>query len=168
MSRVRDAYLRHAQYYMRILQSANELYVQGGEAISKGRALFDQEKLNIEAGQSWSAAHLDVDDEAMRLCNEYPTLGAFCLELRHSPVERIRWLRAAAHAAHRLGNRHAEASHLGNLALALRHQGEVRKAVEYHLQSLTIVREIGDRQGEGENLNNLGNAFLSLVQLQTG
>ncbi len=38
------------------------------------------------------------------------------------------------------------------------------KAIEYYNQALTITRKIGDQQGEGSNLNGLGNAYLSLGQ----
>jgi len=34
--------------------------------------------------------------------------------------------------------------------------GDVRKAIEFHEQYLSIAREIGDRLGEGNALGNLG------------
>ncbi len=37
-----------------------------------------------------------------------------------------------------------------------------RKAIENHEQALSIAREIGDRQGEGRSLGNLGGAYLNL------
>jgi tetratricopeptide (TPR) repeat protein len=40
--------------------------------------------------------------------------------------------------------------------------GEYRKAIEYHEQSLDISREIGNREGEGASLANLGIAYDSL------
>jgi tetratricopeptide (TPR) repeat protein len=40
--------------------------------------------------------------------------------------------------------------------------GEYEKARDYHQQSLTIDREIGDRSGEGGSLCNLGNIYYSL------
>ncbi|KEI69117.1 hypothetical protein A19Y_4470 [Planktothrix agardhii NIVA-CYA 126/8] len=52
---------------------------------------------------------------------------------------------------------------MGNAYYSL---GQYQKAIEFHQQSLTIAREIGDRNGEGNNLNNLGNAYHSLGQYQ--
>jgi len=39
----------------------------------------------------------------------------------------------------------------------------VRKAIEFHEQALMIGREIGDRQGEGNALGNLGLAYAALA-----
>ena len=40
--------------------------------------------------------------------------------------------------------------------------GDARKATEFYEQQLVIVRETGDRRGEGNALGNLGNAYYSL------
>jgi CHAT domain-containing protein len=40
--------------------------------------------------------------------------------------------------------------------------GDYKQAIQYHQQSLEIVRAIGDKQGEGNSLNNLGNAYYLL------
>ncbi|HEX6182404.1 MAG TPA: DUF4062 domain-containing protein, partial [Pyrinomonadaceae bacterium] len=45
--------VRHAEQYLRVLTECEELYLQGGEAIKSGLALFDTERRNIEAGQIW-------------------------------------------------------------------------------------------------------------------
>ena len=45
------------------------------------------------------------------------------------------------------------------MGIAYYNLGEYRKAIEYHEQSLEISREIGDRQGEGISLGNLGIAY---------
>jgi tetratricopeptide (TPR) repeat protein len=39
----------------------------------------------------------------------------------------------------------------------LRRLGETRRAIQFYEQQLAIVREIGDRRGEGNALGNLGN-----------
>ena len=40
--------------------------------------------------------------------------------------------------------------------------GQKPKAIEYYQQALAIARDIGDRQGEGIYLGNLGNVFADL------
>ena len=40
--------------------------------------------------------------------------------------------------------------------------GEYRQAIDLHTQALAIARDIGDRQGEGVTLGNLGNCHTSL------
>jgi len=45
---------------------------------------------------------------------------------------------------------------LSNLGGVYSNLGQYDRALEYYQQALTIRREIKDRQGEGDNLNNLG------------
>jgi tetratricopeptide (TPR) repeat protein len=53
---------------------------------------------------------------------------------------------------------------LGNLGIAYKNLGELRKAIEYYKQALRISREIGDRRGEGNHLGNLGSAYSDLSE----
>jgi tetratricopeptide (TPR) repeat protein len=151
-----EASLRHAQHYVEVLRNAKDLYKQGGDSLMSGLALFDLERGNIEAGQAWATENAADDNTAARICSDYPDAGAHCLDLRHHPRERIRWLEAGLAAARRSKNRSVEGAHLGNLANAHKNLGEYRRAIEYHEQHLQIARETSDRQGEGSGLGNLG------------
>jgi len=51
---------------------------------------------------------------------------------------------------------------LGNLGNAYYNMGDSRKAIEYYEQALKILREIGDRRGEGNAIKNLGNSYIHL------
>jgi tetratricopeptide (TPR) repeat protein len=51
---------------------------------------------------------------------------------------------------------------LGNTHNAL---GTFAKAIEYHMEHLTMAKEVGDRAGEGMAYGNLGNAYRSLGDL---
>ena len=44
--------------------------------------------------------------------------------------------------------------------------GIYRKAHEYHEKALAISIEIGDKEGEGDRYENLGNVFRSLGEYQ--
>jgi tetratricopeptide (TPR) repeat protein len=152
---------RHAQHFRDVLGVANQLYLEGGDKLMQGLALFDQEWGNIQAGQAWVAEHSEQDDGAAELCSGYAGVGSL-LDLRQHPRERIRWLEAALAAARRLKDREAEGRHLGNLGNAYRQLGEARRAIEHHQQALVVTREIGDRRGEGAALGNLGLAYAEL------
>jgi tetratricopeptide (TPR) repeat protein len=154
-----EAALCHAQHYLGVLRSADDLYLDGGESLMRGLALFDLERGNIEAGQSWAAVHAFGDREAAVLSNSYPTAGAHCVSLRQHPRERIRWREDALGAAIRLQDRGAERAHLGNLGSAYMNLGEYRRAIECYEKHLQIARELDDRRGEGQDLANLGNAY---------
>jgi tetratricopeptide (TPR) repeat protein len=45
--------------------------------------------------------------------------------------------------------------------------GSAHKAIEYYEQVLVIMREIGDRRGEGNALGNLGSAYFTLGECKT-
>lgn len=154
--------LRHATHYLDVLICANELYLQGGESIMGGLALFDLEWENIRAGQSWTAVHANEKRDAARLCNDYPYVGAGVLDLRQHPREAINWGQSALAAARALNDRAAEGRGLGLLCVAYLSLGEYRPAIEYGEWNLAIAREIGARRGEGAALSNLGIIYDSL------
>jgi tetratricopeptide (TPR) repeat protein len=158
----REAQGRHAECYREVLAVADNRYLEGGEKMMAGLALFDLEWGNIQAGQGWATTHAEEDDALAKLCSAYPDAGAYVLDLRQHPRERISWLKAGLAAARRLKNRQAEGIHLGNLGLAYWALGEPRRAIEFYEQDLVIAREIGDRRGEGAVLGNLGSAYLAL------
>ena len=58
--------------------------------------------------------------------------------------------------------RNDEALRLTELGLQQLNRGEYRKALNNFEQALAIVREIGERLGEGTILNNIGNVYNSL------
>ncbi|MFZ0889296.1 MAG: tetratricopeptide repeat protein [Candidatus Binataceae bacterium] len=157
-----EAQSRHAMHYRNVLATTQRLYLQGGEAVPQGLALFDLERGNIRAGQAWSVVHAAGDDLAARLCVDYPDAGAYVLSLRLHPRERIEWLGAALGAARRLGDRGAEGNLLGGLGNAYHALGDCRRAIEFHEQARAIFREIGDRRREDVALANLGIAYYSL------
>jgi len=154
---------RHAEYYYNVLSVADQIFAQGKENSLAGLKIFDQEKANIVAGQSW--AETNIDDNfpvALELCKSYPNAGAYVLDLRFTPLQKIPWLNAGLQASRQLRDRGTEGAHLGNLGLAYSHLGEPKKAIEYYEQALKISREIGDRRGEGNHLGNLGSAYSDL------
>lgn len=159
------AQARHAGHYLEVLDEAHGLYLQGGEAFMRGLALFDAEWTNIQAGQSWAARHVGDNDKAARLCFSYPGVGAYLLELRLHPRERINWSEKALLAARKSDHRVAEADELVYLGSAYHDLGEVRRAIEFHEQALVIYREIGNRLNECSALSNLGNAYIILGEL---
>ncbi len=153
---------RHAEHYKDTLAAADDLYLEGGEAVRRGLSLLDAERANIEAGQAWAASQPEADSQAAQLCIDYPNAGVYVLLIRQHPREQIKWLEMALQAARRLKRRSSEGNALGNLGLAYFNLGETRRAIEFHEQALVIDREIGDQRGEGADLGNLGLAYADL------
>ena len=154
--------MRHAAHYLLVLSECDDLYLNGGDAIKSGLALFDLERRNIEAGQEWACRHSGGDEAAARVCNKYPDAGVYVLYLRQHPREYISWLEAALAAARQLKDRASEGRHSGNLGVVYINLGETQHAIEFHERYLAIAREIGDRRDEGNALGNLGTAYADL------
>jgi tetratricopeptide (TPR) repeat protein len=152
----------HARHYQIVLTAANDLYLRGGDEVLRGLGLFDLERTNIEAGHAWAAEQAGNDEAAVKLCITYPDAGAYVLELRQHPLELIQWFETMLAAARALNRRDAEGKSLGNLGIAYRKLGEIRRAIKFYEQSLAITRETGDRGGEGKALGNLGIAYADL------
>ena len=157
-----EAERRHAEHFVAVLGEADRRYLEGGDKVIEGLALFDLERANLEAGQAWAAARAEADDAAARLCSAYPDAGVYVLNLRLHAARWINWLEAALAAAQRLRDKGVEGRHQGNLGVAYAALGEPRRAIEYYEQDLDIAREVGDHQGEGSALGNLGLAYANL------
>ena len=166
------AHYRHAAHYLAVLRVADDLYLEGGEDILRGLALFDLERANIEVGQAWAAARWQRDAATARLAADFPDAGADCLNLRLHAQEWIAWLQTALAIAREIGDRRREGIHLGGLGNAYVDLGQVEAdgdrpgAIEHYTQALTIAREIGDRRNEGVWLGNLGLAYRHLGQVE--
>ncbi|NIM04478.1 MAG: tetratricopeptide repeat protein [Armatimonadetes bacterium] len=157
-----QAQFRHAEHYKNVLADAGDLCLEGGEAMMRGLAIFDLERGNIQGGQAWAAAHWREDDEAARLCGEYPDAGGDVIDLRQHPQEQISWLESALAAARRLKDRESEGRHLGSLGGVYTNSGDSRRAIEYCQKAVDMYREIGDRFGEAVNVGSLGFAYAHL------
>jgi tetratricopeptide (TPR) repeat protein len=158
----RDCRLRYVNYYGAILTEANSLYPMGGAAAERALSTLDAEWDNIRAAQAWAEENTQEDDEAAAMCNAFPNAGAYLLDLRQNPRERVRWLEAALAAARILNARDSEGAHLANLGIAYTSAGEPRRAIKLLEQSLAVHRELGDRKGEAQVLGSLGSAYATI------
>jgi tetratricopeptide (TPR) repeat protein len=149
---------RHSAHYQSVLHEADALYEQGGDLMKLGLDLVDLEWQNIQAGQVWAAANVDVNRGARELCNSYPDAGKFVLDLRQHPRERIRWSEAALEASKKMSRNKAAARHLIALGDSYTALSEIHHAIEFYDQALEMSRNARDRRGEAEALSGLGTA----------
>ncbi|HEX3093124.1 MAG TPA: TIR domain-containing protein, partial [Candidatus Angelobacter sp.] len=63
---------RHASYYCDFLETLENLYLRGGESVTRALDLFDLEWGNIKSGQRWSNLHSATNAVAVELCLRYP------------------------------------------------------------------------------------------------
>jgi tetratricopeptide (TPR) repeat protein len=162
-----DAQLRHAKHYAQVAARAeHDLYLKG--EVQAALALFDQERLQIDAGWAWARKRAG-DPYADALLWDYTDKTFYIGELRYdNRRERIPQLEAALVVAQRRGDRAAEGACIGFLGLTYAALGEVRAAITFFEQRLAIAREQRDRREEGVALGNLGGAYVDLGQAQRG
>ena len=126
---------RFATHYKDVLDAADDLYLEGGDSLFRGLALFDLEWGNIQAGHAWVVAQADAADaDVAWLRVTYPVAGPYVLDLRQHLRERIRWLEIALAEFRRMQHRKGEGATLGNLALAYADLGETRRAIQFYQQ----------------------------------
>lgn len=154
------ARLRHAAYFCKVGEWADDLYLRGQENIPRGLALFDKEWLHIEAAFGWLSRRTGQESDVL-LVRIVQSI-TYASDLRFHPRERIRWREAQRAAARRIEDRQGEAYALSALGSAHAALSEARMAIEYYDQALQIARELGDRPGEGNALGNLGTAYADL------
>jgi hypothetical protein len=117
----RAARLRHASFYMAVMEYSDYLYLEGGSKLLQGLLLFDTEWENIKWARQWAVANMSISTEVATLCNY--TMQVHCLDLR-------------LHHRVGLGNT------LYNLGLAYYNLEEKDNAVNLVKQALEIYRTI--------------------------
>ena len=162
MPSLKEAHLRHAIHYETVLRAADQLYEQGGDAAKQGLLSFELAWSNIQIGQSWAARVMLEMEHGASLCSSYPSVGAYLLDLRQSPRDRIRWRQEALVAARRLGDRRAEGWHLDNLGVAHMHLGQYESAMDFYKQHLDIAHNVSDERGKATALGNLGRTYAAM------
>ena len=151
------AKLKYAGHYRDIGNTADQLYIKGGDNVLQGLELFDCERVNFEAAFEWLKLRNDKPSAALL----FNIVGAitYTSHIRFHLIQRICWLEVQLNAAINLKNRRAECSALCNLGNAYADLGNAHKAVHLHGKALVIARELRDRKTEGNALSNLGNAY---------
>jgi tetratricopeptide (TPR) repeat protein len=162
----KKARLLHAAYYLGIMRMSDNLFINGGENLKTGIALFELEWHNIQMGQSWAQASSADNIKSASLTSEYPIAGTYLLDLRLHPRERIGWLQAAFRATRKLKDRGAEGKHLNSLGVAYQDMGEVQRAIEFYERALNTAREVGDQLTEGSALGNMASAHEALGEIR--
>jgi tetratricopeptide (TPR) repeat protein len=156
------AHKRHAHYFCQLANAADDLYLQGGDDVLRGLALFDANLAHIAAGQAWAAGH----PEAEQLLIDYAVRSPDVLNLRFHPRTQIIWMEFALIAAQNRSDIPSAGAALGNLGILYAALGEMERAIGYYKQDLAIARELGNRGGEGNVLGNLGSAYYMLGQVE--
>ncbi len=163
MDREMQAGLVLAKTYEKRLRQANALYSKGGEegreALTRVTSEWWDRILNA---QQWLAQNYTKNREAARLCSSYPFVGELLVYLRLPPRTRLQWGEAAAAAARRIKDRHAEAAHRHKLGMAYIDLGQFKKAISHLKRSAVLNRMIRRPAYEGSDFGALGLTYAGL------
>jgi len=154
--------LRYVHYYLEVSQRAGNLYDKGNEDMLAGLALFDRERVHIDASWEWLQQQPDspaTDDLMIAFAEAILVIADLRYDCR---CEYIPQLKAALAAAQRLKRKDVQAVFLDSLGSNYRALGETQRAIGLHEQALQICRDTGDRHGEGAVLGNLGRDYAAL------
>lgn len=153
---VHAAKLRHAQYYSKVVLQAEDVYTEGD--VLKGLALFDLERINIDAAWNWIISRSDL--EAQNLSMEYSNSTILIGDLRYDRKrERIPQLNHAILAAEAVHDKQMKATFLNGIGNIHRQLGDVRKSIDYYLAALAAIDKEGFHELEGILYGSLGNAY---------
>ncbi|WP_259408259.1 tetratricopeptide repeat protein [Streptomyces akebiae] len=134
-----------------------------GRFVTRQKALewLDRERAGLVAAVRW-AAEEPFTAAAVELASHL----AMYLEWRRFFDDWITVAGIARSAAHRSGDRIAEARAWDHLGIAMRDTGRAKEAVDAHTRALALFRTSGGHAGEARSWNNLGLALLSARRLK--
>ena len=155
---------KHATHYLRTLQEAGARYLQDNESSKDGLNLFDVERSNIHAAQSWFANNLSDKSVADALTSDFSFSASRLLALKQTPVDRIKWHNAVLTAEKNLTDADeplqtrlmVQAGNLTFLAIAYRDLGDYDQTINHCNAALPIDAELGDKRLESIALGYLG------------
>ena len=146
---------RHATYFLQLLRDLAHKYRHEPNR-AEALLLFEIERGNIEAGQSWAVEESVVSELAARLAIGYARAGVDIMASMLPPERWIAWIEGALKASTILHERVDNALLLRALGIASLRQGNVSRAQQCFETCIALAREIGDRRIEAAAIEALG------------
>jgi len=157
----REARVRHAAYYLPVLEAARENILKGGEKARNGLQLFHREWVNIQTALSRVRKNSVEGKQAAELFNAYMIAGAELLPLHFFPKECQNYLEAGLKVSQRLGTKNSEAQHLVNLGAFYISQVKYEEARDYLEQANQLAATLQDAHIQGKALNEMARLYLT-------
>ncbi|MBC8284855.1 MAG: tetratricopeptide repeat protein [Nitrospinae bacterium] len=158
---LREARIRHATFYLSILDTAGESFAKGGEAAGEGLKLFHQEWENICSGLIRVQKGSVEGKKSAELFNSYMRVGNRLFCFRFFPKECRDYLEAGLKTAQRLETEDLETYHLLNLGSFLNSILKYEDAKECLDQAAHLAEKLAMVQAECQILNELAGYYLA-------
>jgi tetratricopeptide (TPR) repeat protein len=158
----REARIRHAIFYLSILDTAGESFSKGGEKVIEGLKLFHQEWENIRCGLSRVHKGSVEGKKAAELFSSYMIAGNKLLRFRFFQKECREFLEAGLKISQRLGMEDIETSHLLNLGTFLNSIFKYEGAKECLDIAKPLAEKLAMVHMECQILNELATYYLAI------
>ena len=153
------AEIRFAHHYLKVLKQTQQLYLQSGQAHSKGLEIFDSERENIRHGWALASSHAESNDKAAEICWNY-THSGYNIILHKLPADEIKvWCQRSISIAQKQNEGPAELNPLSLLGLAHESIGEYISAERCFRRAVSLADELEDYQAAAVAFDNLGRAL---------
>jgi predicted ATPase/class 3 adenylate cyclase len=161
-----DAQRRHAEYYARVAEQADEELRGSGPAHLAALDRLEAEHDNLRAALAWSLQTPAADRERAAAGLRLVQALAHFWYRRGYLIEGRRWLERAIELT--AGDGGAPVAQLAHwLGVLLQQQDEAQAALPFMERSLAIWRDLGDRDQQARELNSLGITHRFLGDLDT-
>jgi len=158
---IREARIRHATFYLSVLETTGESFSKGGETSGEGLNLFHQEWENIRCGLNRVHKGSVEGKKSAELFNSYMKAISPFMGLRFFPKECRDFLETGLKISQRLTSEDLETYHLLNLGALLNSISKYEDAKEYLDQAGNLAEKLAMVQAECEILNELAVYYLS-------
>ncbi len=157
--------MRLAEHYLDILRRASAAVHRGRGNRTYWYTRIEQDWLQIQRWQTWSALAADSDSVQARVCLDFSIAGLEILRVRQSPPERITWLKQALLVAQQINDSAAERTLLHELGHTYFVVGASDEATQTARHLLQIAEASGDDFNMGRAWYVLGQAGLHVGAL---
>lgn len=153
------------EYYRRMLSDLKTAYVGDGSLFAAKLNILDAHWPHIRKAFTWMAANWHENTEVAALCLEFLKAGVCGLYYRLKPSEMVTWFEIGLCVARQFSDYKSEALMLGNIGIALKNSGDLRKAASCYQEVLSISNLHHGTRIRVTAIQNLGLAYASLGQL---
>lgn len=156
----REAKLKHATYYLSILDTARENILKGGENARKGFQSLYREWPNIKAGLNRMSKNSVEGKKPADLCNSYIISIAELLPLNYFSKDCRSFLETGLKISQRLSKKEFEVLHLLNFGAFLISQKKYAVAEEHLEKAHQLSITLKDMASEAKIFNEMARLYL--------
>lgn len=158
---LREARIRHATYYLSVLETAAESFSKSGEIAGEGLKLFHQEWENIRGGLTRVHKGSVEGKKSAELFSSYMRAISKFMGFRFFPKECRDFLETGLKVSQRLNTEDLETYHLLNLGAFFNSISKYQDAKEYLDQARKLAEKLAMVQAQCEILNELAVYYLA-------